>query len=138
MHYTTFGRHTYAIGGNEEKARILGVPVDGVKLAMFILSGFCAGLGGDVLTSELGSGSPTVGIGFELLAISAVVIGGTPLTCGMGNILGTVVGSLVITTLANGLILVGVSTNVQTRLTGVALIVAVMVSIRRGKLRLIK
>jgi ribose/xylose/arabinose/galactoside ABC-type transport system permease subunit len=79
-----------------------------------------------------------VGIGFELPAISAVVIGGTPLTCRMGNILGTVVGSLVITTLANGLILVGVSTNVQTILTGVVLIVAVMVSIRRGKLRLIK
>jgi ribose/xylose/arabinose/galactoside ABC-type transport system permease subunit len=138
MHYTTFGRYTYAIGGDEEKARILGVPVDGVKLAMFILSGLCAGLGGGVLTSQLGSGSPTVGIGFELLAISAVVIGGTPLTGGMGNILGTVVGSLVITTLANGLILVGVSTNYQTILTGVVLIVAVMVSIRRGKLRLIK
>jgi ribose/xylose/arabinose/galactoside ABC-type transport system permease subunit len=138
MHYTTFGRYTYAIGGDEEKARILGVPVDGVKLAMFILSGFCAGLGGGVLTSQLGSGSPTVGVGFELLAISAVVIGGTPLTGGLGNIVGTVVGSLVITTLANGLILVGVSTNVQTILTGVVLIVAVMVSIRRGKLRLIK
>jgi len=138
MRYTTFGRYTYAIGGDEEKSRILGVPVDGVKIAMFVLSGLCAGVGGGVLTSQLGSGSPTVGVGFELLAISAVVIGGTPLTGGMGNIIGTVVGSLVITTLANGLIIIGVSTNVQTILTGAVLIVAVMISIRRGKLRLIK
>ena len=138
MRYTTFGRYTYAIGGDEEKSRILGVPVRGMKVAMFVISGCLAGLGGGVLTSQLGSGSPTVGTGFELLAISAVVIGGTPLTGGLGNILGTVVGSLVITTLANGLILMGISTNVQTILTGAVLIVAVMISIRRGKLRLIK
>jgi ribose/xylose/arabinose/galactoside ABC-type transport system permease subunit len=138
LRYTTFGRYTYAIGGDEEKSRILGVPVNGVKIAMFVLSGFFAGLGGGVLTSQLGSGSPTVGAGFELLAISAVVIGGTPLTGGIGSIIGTVVGSLVITTLANGLIILGVSTNVQTILTGAVLIVAVMISIRRGKLRLIK
>ncbi len=138
MRYTTFGRYTYAIGGDEEKSRILGVPVRGMKIAMFLISGCLAGLGGGVLTSQLGSGSPTVGTGFELMAISAVVIGGTPLTGGAGNIVGTVIGSLVITTLANGLILMGISTNVQTILTGAVLIVAVMISIRRGKLRLIK
>jgi ribose/xylose/arabinose/galactoside ABC-type transport system permease subunit len=138
LRFTTFGRYIFAIGGDEEKTRVLGVPVDGVKLAMFIVSGMLAGLGGGILTSQLGSGSPTVGTGFELLAISAVVIGGTPLTGGMGSILGTVVGSLVIMSLANGLIIMGVSTNVQTVLTGVVLIVAVMISIRRGKLRIIK
>ncbi|MGE0239571.1 MAG: ABC transporter permease [Parvibaculaceae bacterium] len=136
--FTTFGRYTFAIGGDEEKTRILGVPVDKVKFAMFALSGALAGLGGGILTSQLGSGSPTVGTGFELLAISAVVIGGTPLTGGSGSILGTVVGSLVIMTLANGLVIMGVSTNVQTVLTGLVLIVAVMISIRRGKLRIIK
>jgi len=136
--FTTFGRYTFAIGGDEEKTRILGVPVDKVKFAMFALSGALAGLGGGILTSQLGSGSPTVGTGFELLAISAVVIGGTPLTGGSGSILGTVVGSLVIMTLANGLVIMGVSSNVQTVLTGLVLIVAVMISIRRGKLRIIK
>lgn len=136
--FTTFGRYIFAIGGDEEKTRILGVPVDKVKFAMFALSGALAGLGGGILTSQLGSGSPTVGTGFELLAISAVVIGGTPLTGGSGSILGTVVGSLVIMTLANGLVIMGVSTNVQTVLTGLVLIVAVMISIRRGKLRIIK
>ena len=135
---TTFGRYTFAIGGDEDKTRILGVPVRAVKFAMFVLSGALAGLGGGILTSQLGSGSPTVGTGFELLAISAVVIGGTPLTGGTGSILGTVVGSLVIMSLANGLVIMGISSNVQTVLTGLVLIVAVMISIRRGKLRIIK
>jgi ribose/xylose/arabinose/galactoside ABC-type transport system permease subunit len=138
LRFTTFGRYTFAIGGDEEKARVLGIPVDRVKLAMFILSGILAGVGGAVLTSQLGSGSPTVGTGFELMAISAVVIGGTPLTGGMGSIIGTAIGSLVITALANGLIIMGVPTNVQTVLTGVVLIGAVMISIRRGKLKIIK
>lgn len=136
--FTTYGRYTYAIGGDEEKTRILGVPVDRVKFAMFTISGALAGLGGGILASQLGSGSPTVGIAFELLAISAVVIGGTPLTGGHGSVLGTVVGSLVITTLANGLVIMGVSTNVQTVLTGIVLIGAVMISIRRDKLKIIK
>lgn len=138
LRFTTFGRYTMAIGGDEEKTRILGVPVDGVKLAMFIISGALAGIGGGILTSQLGSGSPTVGSGFELMAISAVVIGGTPLTGGYGSVIGTLVGSLVITTLANGLILLGISSNVQTVLTGAVLILAVMISIRRGRLRIIK
>ena len=136
--FTTFGRYTYAIGGDEEKSRVLDVPVDGLKLAMFTLSGALAGLGGGVLTSQLGSGSPTVGSGFELLAISAVVIGGTPLTGGTGSIVSTMVGSLIITALANGLVIEGVSTNVQTVLTGVVLIGAVLISIPRGKLKIIK
>jgi ribose/xylose/arabinose/galactoside ABC-type transport system permease subunit len=93
---------------------------------MFTLSGALAGLGGGILTSQLGSGSATVGTGFELLAISAVVIGGTPLTGGAGS------------TLANGLVIMGVPSNVQTVLTGLVLIGAVMISIRRGKLRIIK
>jgi len=138
LSYTTFGRYVYAIGGDEEKTRMHGVPVDRVKIAMFVISGAMAGIGGGVLTSQLGSGSPTSGIGFELMAISAVVIGGTPLTGGMGSILGTVVGSLVMTVLANGLIILGVSTNVQTILTGVVLIFAVLVSIQRAKIKIIK
>jgi ribose/xylose/arabinose/galactoside ABC-type transport system permease subunit len=135
---TTFGRYCFAIGGDEEKTRILGVPVNRIKFAIFVLSGALAGLGGGIVTAQLGSGSPTVGIGFELMAISAVVIGGTPLTGGMGSILGTVVGSLVMTTLANGLIILGISTNVQTILTGAVLVAAVLVSIRRDKIRVMK
>jgi ribose/xylose/arabinose/galactoside ABC-type transport system permease subunit len=135
---TRFGEYALAIGGAEDKARVLGLPVKKLKILIFILSGLMAGLGGGVLTSQLGSGSPTSGIGFELLAISAVVIGGTPLTGGMGSILGTIVGSLVISILANGMIILGISTNVQTVLTGVVLVAAVLLSIQRDKLRVIK
>lgn len=138
LKFTTFGRYVFAIGGDEEKSNILGVPVKGSKLAMFIIAGLMAGIGGGVMTAQIGSGSPTTGIGFELMAISAVVIGGTALTGGLGSITGTVVGSLVMTALANGLVIMGVPTNVQTVLTGVVLILAVLISMRRGKLRIIK
>jgi ribose/xylose/arabinose/galactoside ABC-type transport system permease subunit len=133
-----FGRYVFAIGGDEDKARELGLPVNQVKVIVFAISGMLAGLGGGILTSEIGSGSPTMGTGFELTAISAVVIGGTSLTGGRGSILGTIVGSLVMSTLANGLIIVGVSTNVQIVLTGVVLVGAVLLSIQRGKLRFMK
>ncbi len=135
---TAFGRYTFAIGGDEEKARMLGLPVNLVKILVFALSGALAGLGGGILTAQIGSGSPTMGTGFELTAISAVVIGGTSLTGGRGSILGTIVGSLVMSTLANGLIILGVSTDVQTVLTGIVLVGAVLLSIQRGKIRIMK
>jgi ribose/xylose/arabinose/galactoside ABC-type transport system permease subunit len=135
---TAFGRYVFAIGGDEDKSRELGLPVDQVKVIVFAISGALAGLGGGILTSEIGSGSPTMGTGFELTAISAVVIGGTSLTGGRGSILGTIVGSLVMSTLANGLIILGVSTDVQIVLTGVVLVGAVLLSIQRGKIRIMK
>lgn len=133
-----FGRYVFAIGGDEDKSRELGLPVNQVKIIVFAISGMLAGLGGGILTSEIGSGSPTMGTGFELTAISAVVIGGTSLTGGRGSILGTIVGSLVMATLANGLIILGVSTDVQIVLTGVVLVGAVLLSIQRGKLKIMK
>jgi ribose/xylose/arabinose/galactoside ABC-type transport system permease subunit len=135
---TSFGRYTFAIGGDEDKATVLGLPVKKVKVIVFTLSGALAGLGGGILAAEIGSGSPTMGTGFELTAISAVVIGGTSLTGGRGSILGTVVGSLVMSTLANGLIILGISTDVQTVLTGVVLVGAVLLSIQRGKIKVMK
>jgi ribose/xylose/arabinose/galactoside ABC-type transport system permease subunit len=135
---TTFGRYVLSIGGDEDKSRMLGLPVNRVKVIVFMLSGALAGLGGGILTAEIGSGSPTMGTGFELTAISAVVIGGTSLTGGRGSILGTIVGSLVMSTLANGLIIMGVSTEVQIVLTGIVLVGAVILSIQRGKIRIMK
>ena len=133
-----FGRYVFAIGGDEDKSRELGLPVNQVKIIVFAISGMLAGLGGGILTSEIGSGSPTMGTGFELTAISAVVIGGTSLTGGRGSILGTIVGSLVMSTLANGLIILGVSTDVQIVLTGIVLVGAVLLSIQRSKIRIMK
>jgi ribose/xylose/arabinose/galactoside ABC-type transport system permease subunit len=138
LNHTTFGRYSIAIGGDEEKARMLGLPVNKVKIIVYCMSGALAGLGGGILTAQIGSGSPTMGTGFELTAISAVVIGGTALTGGRGSILGTIVGSLVMSTLANGLIILGVSTDVQIVLTGIVLVGAVLLSIQRGKIRIMK
>ncbi|HTO67646.1 MAG TPA: ABC transporter permease [Bradyrhizobium sp.] len=138
LNHTTFGRYALAIGGDEEKARMLGLPVNKVKIIIYCMSGALAGLGGGILTAQIGSGSPTMGTGFELTAISAVVIGGTALTGGRGSILGTIVGSLVMSTLANGLIILGVSTDVQIVLTGIVLVGAVLLSIQRGKIRIMK
>lgn len=135
---TVFGRYVLAIGGDEDKSRMLGLPVNRVKVIVFAVSGALAGLGGGILTAQIGSGSPTMGTGFELTAISAVVIGGTALTGGHGSILGTIVGSLVMSTLANGLIILGVSTDVQIVLTGIVLVGAVLLSIQRGKIRIMK
>jgi ribose/xylose/arabinose/galactoside ABC-type transport system permease subunit len=138
LFFMKFGQYTFAVGGDEEKARVLGLPVDRIKFLIFVLSGALAGLGGGVLTAQLGSGSPTMATGFELTAISAVVIGGTSLTGGSGSIVGTIVGGLVMATLANGMVILGVSTNVQTVLTGVVLVAAVLISIQRSKLRVMK
>lgn len=94
--YTTFGRAVYAIGGNEEAALLMGLPVGRVKIGVYALSGFCAALGAIVLTLDLSSGSHIEGVGLELDAIAAVVIGGTLLTGGVGSVLGTLIGVLII------------------------------------------
>ncbi|MFE2065079.1 ABC transporter permease [Streptomyces sp. NPDC059467] len=103
-----FGRRVRAIGGNERVATLAGVPTRSVKVLTFTLCGLAAGIGGVILAARLGTGSPVAGQGFELDVIAAVVIGGTPLTGGLGRITGTIVGALIISMLSNGLVLIGV------------------------------
>ncbi|TMB81070.1 MAG: ribose ABC transporter permease, partial [Chloroflexi bacterium] len=93
---TTLGRYIYAIGGNEEAARLAGVNVDRYKIAIFVLAGALSALSGIVLTSRLGSGVPTLGAGQELIAITVVVLGGTSLFGGEGRIWGTLVGAAIL------------------------------------------
>lgn len=135
---TLFGRQVRAIGGNERVATLAGVPTRRVKVAVFAFSGFMAGLGGIVLASRLGTGSPTAGTSFELDVIAAVVIGGTPLTGGLGRISGTLVGAVIISMLSNGLVLMGVGDAAQQIVKGVVLAAAVFVSLERGKIGIIK
>ena len=123
---TVFGRHVYAIGGNEETARLSGVNVRLVLFLVYLMSGISAGLAAVVLTSRLGAGDPNIGIGFEFQVIVAVVLGGTSLAGGEGRIAGTVVGALIVGFLGNGLNLVGVEPFWQYVAQGVALIVAVI------------
>ena len=133
-----FGRRVRAIGGNERVARLAGVPTTRIKVLVFVLSGVLAGLGGAILASRLGTGSPTAGTGFELDVIAAVVIGGTPLTGGLGRISGTVLGAVIISMLSNGLVLLSVGDAAQLIIKGVILAVAVFVSLERGKIGTIK
>ena len=98
-HHTRFGRTLLAIGGNEQSALLMGLPIGPVKIAVYAVNGFCAALAGIVATLYTGSGNPSMGIGLELDAIAIVVIGGTLLTGGRGHLLGTLLGVLIFGTI---------------------------------------
>ena len=129
---TVFGRHVYATGGNEEAAKLSGVKTDGVQIVVYTISGAMAALAGVILTSRLDSAQPTAGAGYELDAITAVVLGGTSLSGGRGWIFGTLVGALLIGVLNNGLNLLGVSSFYQQVIKGSVILVAVLLD-RAGK-----
>lgn len=123
---TVFGRGVYAVGGNEEAARLSSIPVTKVKTLVYVISGFMSALAGVVLTSRLSSAQPTAGTGFELDAIAAVVIGGTSLSGGKGKIFGTFLGVLIIGVLNNGLNIIGVSAFYQQFIKGLVILLAVI------------
>lgn len=124
---TPFGRHVYAVGGNERAAELAGVPVRRVKLSVYMISGACSALAGLIIASQLGSSHPATGTSYELNAIAAVVLGGTSLSGGRGSIGGTIIGAFVIGVLGNGLILMGVSEFWQMVIKGTVIVLAVMV-----------
>ncbi|SDJ38297.1 ABC transporter permease [Paenibacillus naphthalenovorans] len=126
LHITKFGRHVYAAGGNEHAARLSGVNVNYVQVAVYAISGLAAGLAGILLSSRVMTGSPVLGIGYELDAIAAVVIGGTSLAGGRGTIVGTVIGVLIIGIMNNGLDLLNVSSYYQQIVKGVIIVLAVL------------
>jgi ribose transport system permease protein len=123
---TVFGRHVYATGGNAEAARLSGVNTDRVQILVYTVSGAMAALAGVILTSRLDSAQPTAGAGYELDAITAVVLGGTSLAGGRGWIFGTLVGALLIGVLNNGLNLMGVSAFYQLVVKGSVILLAVL------------
>ncbi len=121
-----FGRWLYATGGNERASELSGVPVRRVKTVVYMISGGCAAITGIIIASELTSAAPQAGETFELNAIAAVVIGGAALSGGRGNVRGTLVGAFVIGFLADGLVILGVSTFWQIFIKGAVIILAVM------------
>jgi ribose transport system permease protein len=130
---TVLGRYTFALGSNEEAARLSGVNVNIWKTAVYALCGLFAGLAGVMMAARLNSAQPALGQGYELDAIAAAVIGGTSLSGGEGTILGTIIGAFVISTLTNGLRINSVPQEWQTVITGVIVILAVWLDIlRRG------
>jgi ribose/xylose/arabinose/galactoside ABC-type transport system permease subunit len=126
LNRTVFGRHVFAIGGNEETARLSGVNVRKVLFTLYLMGGLAAGLAALVLSSRLGSGDPNIGIGFEFDVIVAVILGGTSLAGGEGRISGTILGALIVGFIGNGLNLIGVEPFWQYVAKGVALVVAVI------------
>jgi ribose transport system permease protein len=121
---TPFGRHVYAVGGNPEAARLSGISVDRIQLAVYTICGGCAGLSGLLVAARLNAGYPRAGEFYELDAIAAVVVGGTSLFGGRGSIWGTLAGAFFIGVLNNGLNLFRVSTYDQLILKGVVLLAA--------------
>ena len=125
--YTRFGRHTLAIGDNENAALTAGINVDLHRLTLYTLSGGLAGLAGLLFATRINSGDPTAGISYELTAITAAIIGGTNLFGGRGSILGTIVGALIMGVLQNGLNLLAVQSYYQQMAIGAVLILAVFI-----------
>ena len=130
---TILGRFTFALGSNEEAARLSGVNVDAWKMAVFTVCGLFSGVAGVLIGARLNSAQPSLGQGYELDAIAAAVIGGTSLSGGEGSILGTVIGAFIISTLTNGLRILSVPQEWQTVVTGGIVIIAVYLDIVRRR-----
>lgn len=107
LRYTRFGRNVYALGGNEQSALLMGLPVGRTKILIYGVSALCSAIGGILVCMNNGAGEPTAGAGLELDAIAAVVIGGTLLTGGIGSVLGTLLGVLILAIIQTGLMFNG-------------------------------
>ena len=132
LNKTVFGRRVYAIGGNPEAARIAGIKVKRDTMFVYIISGIICAIAAVIQAARLGSGLPTIGEGFELDAIAAVVIGGAAMTGGSGTILGTILGSMILGVLSNGLSLLDVDSYIMTVISGCVVILAVLIDQLRG------
>jgi inositol transport system permease protein len=131
---TRFGKYIYAIGGNEQAARVSGVNVDRYKVLIYTYAGFLSGVAGLVVSSRIGSGQPGLGVGYELDAIAAAVIGGTSLSAGgIGTIPGTIIGALMIGVLNNTLDLMNVSAYWQQIIKGMIIVGAVIIDQRKTR-----
>ena len=134
LYKTKFGRHIYAVGGNEHAAKASGINVAKVKFWTYVLNGALCGVAGIVLASRITSGQPAAGAGAELDAITAVIIGGTSLFGGSGKISGTIIGVLIIGVLTNGLVLLGVSSYYHSIIRGVIVAVAVLLDAKAKRI----
>ncbi len=131
LKHTKFGKYIYAIGGNEQAAIISGINADKYKIMVYSYAGLMTGIAGILLTSRLSAGQPTAGVGYELDAIAASVIGGTSLSGGIGTIPGTIIGALIMGVLNNGLDLLHVSAYWQQVVKGLIIVGAVLMDKQR-------
>lgn len=131
LKHTTFGRYVYAIGGNPEAARFAGLPVEKIKLTVYVIGSVLTMLSGVLLTSRMASAQPTAGTGFEMIVIASVILGGVSLSGGIGSITGAVIGMLILGVLQNALTLMDVNSFWQDITRGVVIILAVTVDSMR-------
>jgi putative xylitol transport system permease protein len=130
---TVYGRYVYAVGGNERSAKTSGIATKRVIMSVYAISGFMCGLAGLILTARTSSALPQAGVSYELDAIGAVVIGGTSLSGGVGSIVGSFFGALIIGVINNGLDLLGVSSYYQQVIKGLIIVGAVLLDVSRRK-----
>jgi ribose transport system permease protein len=133
-----FSREVLAVGGAERVARLTGIRADRVKILVFMLFGVMAGLAGMFQAARTYAATPTLGTGMELEVIAAVVVGGTPMSGGVGSILGTLLGTFIISVLSTGMNIMGLSPEIQQIAKGIVLTVAVFATIDRSKIAIIK
>lgn len=138
LNLTVFGREVKAIGGGERVARLTGIHIDRVKIGMFALLGLLCGVAGLLQSSRAMAATAQLGEGLELDVIAAVVVGGTPLTGGIGSIQGTILGVFIITILSNGMNMVGVDPYLQNIVKGLVMVASVFITIDRRKIGIIK
>ncbi len=132
---TVFGRSVYSVGGNEEAARLSGIPVWRTRMTIFAITGFLAALCGVLISSRIMSGASNIAEGLEFEVIAAVIIGGTSLSGGQGSIIGTFLGVIFIGLLGNGMVLLGIQSFVQEIIRGFIILFAVLISIWQNSLQ---
>ena len=130
---TTFGRYVYAIGGNLFAARLVGIRVQKIKIWVFALSGMMAALAGMIFVSRMNAGQPTIGQAWLMPSITAAIIGGTSLSGGQGTIYGTILGAVLMGVLANGIVLLNVSSYWERVITGIVVLLAVIIDVLRNR-----
>lgn len=137
MGQTRYGRSVYAVGGNEEAARAAGIPVNWVKVKAFVVNGVLVGIAGVIFMSRVNAGLPNAGVGYELHAITAPIIGGTSFSGGVGTTLGTLAGALIVGVLTNIMNLIGIGSYVQQIVMGFIIAIAVSYDVwsKRGRVR---
>ncbi len=133
MHWTKFGRYIYAVGGNIHAAEASGVDVFWTRTKSFVISGFCAGIAGIIMTSRISAAQPNIGVGYETDAVAACVIGGTSFAGGIATIPGTMIGIVIIGLIYNGMNLLGISSYWQTITKGLLIIGAVLLDMLTNK-----
>ena len=136
--YTRFGRYVFAIGGAEDRAKLVGIPIDRYKIIAFTIAGFFFSIAGILNSARIGAGASNSGVGQMFAAITAVAVGGTALSGGTGGVFQTLIGAVIVIVINNGMVLAGVHNFAQMAVQGVIITIAVILTLDRSKMPFVK